>query len=253
MTHLSSLNTGFLLLFLVGPTLAADLPTLTQMATTSTDREADTQDTIERLDEEAQSAYAEYREKLIELEILQTYNRQLGALLEKQEGVLQQLDEQIKKTSTLDRDLIPLMERMHEALDTLVAQDLPFLKTERQQRLTRLRSILDNPELSFANRYRSMHEAYQIELDYGRTLETYEDTLDMDGQTLQATFLRIGRLALFAVSADRATIHQWDMPTQQWLLTDGLQRNIEKAIRMAKKQIAPNLLELPVQAPEAAR
>ena len=238
------------MLLFVGPAVAAGLDTLTQMATTSTDREVDTQQTIERLDEAAQSAYTEYRAKLIELEGLRTYNRQLDVLLEKQADALQRLDAQIKETDALDRDLIPLLEHMHEALTTLVEQDLPFLKTERRQRLIRLRAILDNPELSFADRYRSLHEAYQIELDYGRTLEVYADTLDVEGQTRQATFLRVGRLALFAMSADRETIHQWDMPTRRWLRAEGLQHDIEKAMRMAKKQIAPDLLELPVQAPE---
>lgn len=235
-----------------GVALAADLSALTRLAASSTDRQADAQRQIDQFDEAAQDAYADYRAKLIELESLRTYTRQLQALLDEQQAVLDTLDERIRKTGSMDRDLIPLMERMYEALGTLVEQDMPFLAEERQKRLARLRGILDNPELSLASKYRGLHEAYQIELDYGRTLETYSAALEVDGKSLMATMLRVGRVALFAMSADRNTIYEWDQPSRRWLPTEGLRHNIEKAIRMAKKQVAPDLLILPVQAPVEA-
>ena len=232
---------------------AADLSTLTRLAANSTDQQASAQEKIDKLDEAAQDAYADYRSKLIELEGLRAYTRQLQSLLNEQQTVLDGLDTRIQKTGSMDRELLPLMDRMHDALGTLIEQDIPFLATEREDRLYRLRGILDNPELSLATKYRSLYEAYQIELDYGRTLETYSDTLEVDGRSLVATILRIGRVALFAMAADRNTIYEWDNPSRQWIATEGLRHHIEKAIRMAKKQVAPDLLILPVQAPEEAR
>ena len=232
---------------------AADLSALTRLAANSTDQQASAQEKIDKLDEAAQDAYADYRSKLIELEGLRAYTRQLQSLLDEQQAVLDGLDTRIRKTGSMDRELLPLMDRMHEALGTLIEQDIPFLATEREDRLYRLRGILNNPELSLATKYRSLYEAYQIELDYGRTLETYSDTLEVGGRSLMATILRIGRIALFAMAADRETIYEWDNPSRQWLETEGLRHHIEKAIRMAKKQVAPDLLILPVQAPEKAQ
>ena len=235
-----------------GLTAAAELSALTRLAANSTAEQASAQREIDQLDEAAQKAYAEYRSKLIELESLRTYTRQLQALLDEQQALLDDLDARIRKTGSMDRDLIPLMERMHDALGTLIEQDMPFLATERLKRHERLRAILDDPELPLATKYRSLYEAYQIELDYGRTLETYSDSLEVDGQSLRVTILRIGRIALYAMSADREIIYEWDNRSRRWRPTEGLRHHLEKAVRMAKKQIAPDLLVLSVQAPEDA-
>ena len=240
------------ILLAAGLAAAADLSTLTRLASNSTAEQASAQRQIDKLDEAAQDAYADYRAKLIELEGLRTYTRQLQALLDEQQAVLDALGAQIQKTGSMDRELIPLMERMHTALGTLIEQDMPFLADERQTRHERLRTILDNPELPLATKYRSLFEAYQIELDYGRTLETYSDTLEVDGKSLRATILRVGRIALYAMSADRNIIYEWDNRSRQWQLTEGMRHNLEKAVRMAKKQVAPDLLVLSVQAPEDA-
>lgn len=240
------------ILLAAGLAAAADLSTLTRLASNSTAEQASAQRQIDKLDEAAQDAYADYRAKLIELEGLRTYTRQLQALLDEQQAVLDALGAQIQKTGSMDRELIPLMERMHTALGTLIEQDMPFLADERQTRHERLRAILDNPELPLATKYRSLFEAYQIELDYGRTLETYSDTLEVDGKSLMVTILRVGRIGLYAMSADRNIIYEWDNRSRQWQLTEGLRHNLEKAVRMAKKQVAPDLLVLSVQAPEDA-
>lgn len=240
------------ILLAAGLAAAADLSTLTRLASNSTAEQASAQRQIDKLDEAAQDAYADYRAKLIELEGLRTYTRQLQALLDEQQTLLDALGAQIQKTGSMDRELIPLMERMHTALGTLIEQDMPFLADERQTRHERLRAILDNPELPLATKYRSLFEAYQIELDYGRTLETYSDTLEVDGKSLMVTILRVGRIGLYAMSADRNIIYEWDNRSRQWQLTEGLRHNLEKAVRMAKKQVAPDLLVLSVQAPEDA-
>ena len=243
---------GAAALLAAGLAAAADLSALTRLASNSTAEQASAQRKIDQLDEAAQDAYADYRAKLIELEGLRTYTRQLQALLDEQQSVLDAIAAQIRKTGSMDRELIPLMERMHAALGALIEQDVPFLAGERQQRLARLRAILDNPELPLATKYRSLYEAYQIELDYGRTLETYSDTLEVDGKSLMVTILRVGRVALYARSADRNIIYEWDNHSRQWQRIEGMRHNLEKAVRMAKKQVAPDLLVLSVQAPEDA-
>ena len=246
------LTGGVLAAFASSLAMAVDLTTLTRLAANSTNEQASAQAKIDQLDEAAQEAYADYRSKLIELESLRAYTRQLQALLDEQQGLLDKLDAQIRATGTMGREIVPLMERMHAALGTLIEQDMPFLATERNARLERLRGILDNPELSLATKYRSLYEAYQIELGYGSTLETYDDTLEIEGQSLMVTILRVGRIALYAMSADRNVIYEWNNASRAWQLTSGLRHGIEKAGRMAKKQIAPDLLVLSVPAPEAA-
>jgi len=237
---------------LTGAVMATEWPALTRLAQASTERQADTQRQIEKLDDEAQKHFAEYRSQLIELEGLKIYNRQLKALRDEQKSVLAELDERIQKTGRLDRKIVPLMEEMHAALGLLIEQDLPFLVKERKDRLEQLRHILDDPEITLASKYRSLYEAYQIELDYGRTLESYSDTLELENEELAVTVLRIGRVTLFAVSGDRQRVFLWNRNTVSWEETDDITRHVQKAIRMSKKQVAPDLLTLPVPQPEDA-
>ena len=237
---------------LVVPAAAADWPALARVAQASTQQQAQAQQEIDRLDDQAQEALADYRRSLLELEGLRTYTAQIQLLVDRQQVRLGELERQVKQAANLDRQIVPLMERMHGGLAAFVAQDLPFLQAERQARTERLRRVLDNPELSMAVRFRGLYEAFQIELDYGRNLETYEDTLAVDGGERAATVLRVGRIGLYALANDRQTAYRWDRAAGAWQPAGDIARSLQYAIRMARKQVAPDLLVLPVDPPRDA-
>ena len=202
------LLTASLICLLSGAVLATDWQALNRVAQASAEQQAEAQREIEKLDDEAKKHFAEYRAQLIELDGLQTYNRQLKALRDEQDAALAELDERIQKTGRLDRKIIPLLEDMYSALVLFIEQDLPFLQRERKDRLAQLRHILDDPEVTLAAKYRSLYEAYQIELDYGRTLESYSDMLELEGETRAVTILRIGtHRAVLNLRGPRAGFH----------------------------------------------
>lgn len=234
------------------PAAAADWSALTRVAEASTQQQAQAQQEIDRLDDQAQEALADYRKHLLELDGLRTYTAQIRNLVEQQKARLGELNKQVEQAANLDRQIVPLMERMHAALAAFVAQDLPFLQDERRARIARLRKVLDNPELSMAVRFRSLYEAFQIELDYGRNLETYEDTLAADGGERAVTVLRVGRVGLYALANDRHTAYRFDRAAGAWRPAGDIARSLQHAIRMARKQVAPDLLVLPVDPPEDA-
>ena len=237
---------------MAAPAAAADWPALARVAQASTQQQAQAQQEIDRLDDQAQEALADYRRNLLELEGLRTYTAQIQRLVDRQQVRLGELERQVEKAANLDRQIVPLMERMHAGLAAFVAQDLPFLQAERQARIERLRRVLDNPELSMAVRFRGLYEAFQIELDYGRNLETYEDTLAVDGGERAATVLRVGRIGLYALANDRQTAYRWDRAAGAWRPAGDIARSLQYAIRMARKQVAPDLLVLPVDPPQGA-
>jgi len=90
-------------------------------------------------------------------------------------------------------------------------------------------------------------EAYQVEMDYGRTLEAYPGLHTIDGQERNVDFLRIGRTALIYQTRDAGMQGIWNKQTRQWEpLSSDYRTQITKGLRMAKKQMAPDLLMLPV-------
>ena len=116
-----------------------------------------------------------------------------------------------------------------------------------------LKDILERSDVSVAEKFRKVMEAYQIENEYGRTMEAYNDTINIAGTDLKADVLKVGRVALVYQTPDGASTGRWDMESGRWEeLDDSYTTPIRNGIRMARKQLSVNMLILPVQAPEAA-
>jgi hypothetical protein len=94
-------------------------------------------------------------------------------------------------------------------------------------------------------------EAYQSELEFGRTTEAYSDTLPTTGQTVD--FLRIGRTLLVYQTSDQSSTGWFNPTTREFEeLPDRYQLEVKEGIAIAKNEKAPNLVMLPVPGPEVA-
>lgn len=141
---------------------------------------------------------------------------------------------------------------MIETLDLFVQLDTPFLLTERLDRVKRLRATFTRSDVSITTKYRSILEAYEIELDYGNTIETYRENLlgSLDEESLIVDYFRLGRVGLYYLSIDTNQAGVWDKNNKQWvLLTTNQRLNLEGAIKMAANRAAPNLINLPIPSP----
>ena len=142
------------------------------------------------------------------------------------------------------------MTRMIEGLEKFVSLDVPFLIDERTERVERLKELMDEPNVTVAEKFRKVMEAYQIENEYGRTIESYEATLPTDGggeRTVE--FLRIGRIALMYQSADGSVTGRWDQGSRQFVDASEYRNAVKQGLDVATQKIAPVLLTLPVAAP----
>jgi hypothetical protein len=84
-------------------------------------------------------------------------------------------------------------------------------------------------------------------MDYGRTIEAYSGLQSIDGQDREVEFLRIGRTALLYQTRDASRQGLWNKQTRQWEELDSSYRTqVTKGLRIAKKQLAPDLLMVPV-------
>lgn len=126
--------------------------------------------------------------------------------------------------------------------------DLPFHQQERVGAVLALKQRLDNPGLSVSARFRLLLEAYQIEQNYGDTVEAWRGPLSLEGEEVSVEYLRLGRAALFYQSLDRERSGYWDAAQQAWApLDSAYNRSLSQAMRVARNQSAPQLLELPLQ------
>ncbi len=202
---------------------------------------------IDDLTEETRRLLNEYKTVLKEVEGLKVYNRQLEKQIGNQEQEMVQLAASIDEVTIIERQITPLMLRMIDGLEQFVELDAPFLLDERRGRVERLREMMDRADVAASEKFRRVMEAYQVEMDYGRTMEAYSGIHSINGQERDVEFLRLGRTALIYQTRDASMQGVWNKQTRQWEELDSSYRTqITKGLRMAKKQLAPDLLMLPV-------
>jgi len=215
---------------------------------------ASSQDRIDRIADQTDELLRKYREELQQIEALRVYNRQLEKLLESQQQEQASLREQLDNVTVVGREVTPLMLQMVDSLDQFVGLDIPFLLEERRERVAGLKELMDRADVTDAERYRRILEAYQIENDFGRTIEAYRGSLEGEGEGRTVDFLRVGRVALLYQTLDGREVGAWNQSERTWQQLDGSFRPaIRQGLRIARKQAAPDLLRLPVPAAEDAR
>ena len=205
------------------------------------------QDKINGLTEQIDSKLQQYQTLLKEIEGLDVYNGQLEKQIGNQEQEMIALNGSIDEVSVIERQITPLMIRMIDGLEQFVALDVPFLPTERKERLVSLREMMDQANVAPSEKFRRVMEAYQVEMDYGRTIEAYSGFQTINGEERDVDFLRVGRTALVYQSRDGSVQGVWNKQTEQWDALDSSYRTeISKGMRMARKQLPPGLLMAPV-------
>lgn len=209
------------------------------------------QQRINELDDQTREMLNEYRETMAQVTDLEAYNQQLERLVATQNVELADYERQFQEIETTKRQILPLIIRMLEVLEEFVGLDIPFLPTERALRISELKKLMERPDVLTSEKYRRVSEAYQIELDYGHTIEAYEGEIEVDGNTRTVAFLRYGRLGLYYMTLDGLEIGHWDTTTDRWVqLDDEYRQSLDRALRIARKQLPPDLTRLPVPAPE---
>jgi len=239
---------------LSAPAEAQFRPALQESDATAKETAA-SQKRIDQLDDQTASLLNDYRANLKQLEAARRYNASLNRNIEAQERQKTRLTEDIANVEGLQRAMQPLMEDMVETFGQLVSADLPFNEQERSERVARLSTVLDNPDMSAAQRYRLIIEAYQIELEAGRTIGVKDCTIGDGEAALVGECLQIGRIALIFKTPNDGTLKIWDTTQNDWVNLDRGKylQDVKFAIRMAKEQTAPDIFFAPVKPPVQAQ
>jgi hypothetical protein len=235
----------------VGTPAVADLDEVVGQRMSVNDEAAASQQQIDKISAENDDAIGQYRSALQRIDALRSYNHQMEQLITSQEEEMAGFRGEIDSIELVVREVTPLMLAMIDALENFVALDVPFLIEERQGRLENLNKLMTRADITDAERYRRILEAYQIENEYGRTIETRQGELELEGQTRQVDFLRVGRLTYLYQTLDGSETGVWDHANGTWTDSPESRTAVRKGIRIARKQAAPDLLKLPVPAAEA--
>lgn len=208
----------------------------------------DSQEKVDSIDVETQRLLDDYKRTLQKIENTKIYNAQLEKLITNQEEEQESLKNQIASIKETNEGVVPFMLEMLATLDQMVKNDTPFLPIERKKRVADLKEMMNRADVSTSEKFRRILEAYQVENEYGRTLEAYRGKLTAGKKDITVDFLRVGRLALIYQTLDQKNQGVWDKEAKKWVeLDDDYRRSITKGLKVARKQTAPELLTLPLK------
>ncbi|GAA0820941.1 DUF3450 domain-containing protein [Colwellia asteriadis] len=245
----SLLFTGALLAQTTNTQADSQLNKVVEAGENITQSAAKSQQKVNKLTEKVQTKLQQFKTVTKEVDGLTVYNQQMQNQLDNQMAELAQLAQSMEEVSVIERQISPLMARMITTLEDFIALDVPFLPVERAKRVNDLKAMMNRADIAVSEKFRRVLEAYQIEVDYGRTIEAYSGTLALNGQNTDVDFLRVGRVSLVYQTRDGSQLGQWQQTNGKgdWqALSQDYRLGVNKALRIARKQLAPDLMMIPL-------
>ena len=197
------------------------------------------QERINNIVEGTRSLEDQYRAINKEIDGLKVYNRLMRAQVEGQAATLEDIALSMDQVDVINRQIFPLMERMIDGLKQSIALDIPFLMDERSKRIGDLEAIMERSDVTVAEKFRKVMEAYQIENDYGTTIEDYSQSLTIDGATRSFNMLRVGRIGLYFQSDDTKITGRWNNDDRAWEVDNSARNEVRKGLRVARQLSSP--------------
>ncbi|RBP53154.1 DUF3450 domain-containing protein [Arenicella xantha] len=213
---------------------------------------AASQKRIDAISEQTEKVIADYHQQRKNVEVLKKFNDRMRRTLQAQEVAMQRLERSIEDASLIERQIVPLMLSMIDGLERFIAADVPFKLEERRARVGRIKGYLTNANISAAERFRQVLEAYSIENAYGQSIDVFVEELELPQGTLSVNMLQVGRSGLYYLTTDGKQAGYWDTSAKVWKALDSSHNaGIAQAIRMTQDKEVKGLMLLPTKAPEA--
>jgi hypothetical protein len=208
----------------------------------------DAQEKIEELDEISKKVYFEYKDTLNEYKSLKNYDDQLSEIIDAQFTEISNINNQIDSLDDINIDILPLLKTMTNTLRKVINLDIPFLKEQRIERVNNLDELLLRADITTAEKFRKVFEAYQIEANFGKTIENYPGYIMLNGDEVAVDFFRLGRLGLYYRTPNGKETGFWNLNTNDWSHEgSSLNDAIKVALDISNRQSPPNFITLPLK------
>jgi hypothetical protein len=218
-----------------------------KMVTSAIDVRQDAQKREDDWAAEREKLTARYRSLKADREYLKKVKERTERMLHVKEMQIADTLRMIEESIRIREELQSYLESVSAKLEGQIKVGLPFLLKERADRLASIREILVLPDKPPAEKYRRVMEALRIEAGYGRTVEVYQDKVELRGEKRLIDILRVGRLSLFCRTPDGRVVGGFDQESQRWaVLPSRYRREINKAVDIAGRRRAIELIGLPI-------
>ena len=225
---------------------SAQLESALNTAKASTSASAASQQRVERLDDEADNAVREFRAVLQQKDNIALFVAQQDIFLQSQKSEIASLQRQLGTVEQIKQGMSPMMLKMAAEIEDAIKADMPFNLAERLARVERMKNVLADPDVSPAEQYRQVLNAFKIEVSYGQGIDSYEGAHPTKPGNV-VNFLRYGRVALLYMTKDESEVGRYNLETRSWdALTGADAIALRQAVRISKGEAAPNIVYAPV-------
>ena len=213
-------------------------------------RESQTQKKVESWAEEKEDLVSEIRTIQTTNTWLEYQNRKYGIYINKLNKQIDLLNTKRLEARKVREGLEPYLEKeVLVRLEKFIVSDLPFYKEVRAQGIKDIKNTMSDPHGTLSEKLRQVLSVLEIEANYGKEVGTSDVTLLIDGKETEVTILRFGRVAMFYISLDGKKIGMWNDMSKAWEpLPKNLDREINRALQMAKRERTIDLIYIPIGA-----
>lgn len=204
------------------------------------------QDRINQLDDERSNMVREFRTLLQRKQAAELYARQQEKVVESQVREMESLNDQLGRVDEITAQTVPMLLDMVADLEMFIEADLPFKIDDRRERVANLKIAMESADVPIVEQYRLIIEAYKAEMEYGRTVQTWPETLTIDEKEVMVDMFLYGRVALVYMSPDRRYAARYDRAVGDWVPVESkFKDDVEKAIKIAKGTTSPGVMYAP--------
>ena len=184
---------------------------------------------------------------------LSSYDEQLAQIVQAQTDQINSLTQQVSQVGGVRDSLLPLMLQMTDSLGQFIKLDLPYRQDDRLAKVAQLKALISNAGVPVTDKFQKLVQAYDDEIAAGRTVEAFRGQVSENGKSLTVNFLRVGHVLLAYQTLDKSETGYWDKQAHKWQVDNSYKGAVADALAVANKESAPNLMELPVPAPEVTK
>ena len=199
--------------------------------------------------------WREERRKLVDAyETLQQKQKQLetqkDSLTQTSAAARERIAAKAKQLADIEQisdQIQPFLGELIKGLRQQFKDDMPFLAGERKQRLDKLDRMMADPHVAVSEKFRKIMEALMVEAEYGRTIEVYQETIEVENRAILANIFRLGRIALFYQTLDQKRCGFYNVASSAWSpLPKSYNYAIQTAMDIGLKRRPVDLLTLPI-------
>jgi len=244
--------------FVMANVIEVNMENVLEVGRENQELSASSQDKIDQTERQTDRIVNEFKVVSKQVEGLKLYNKQKKIQIQAQLDLIEKLKFQRDEVEDRQQQIPLLTTEMLNGLEIFISLDNPFRIEERKTRIDLVRSTFAKPKVSASEQLRQVLEAYNIEAEYGRKIDTYEDELS-DGTVVN--ILVIGRIGMFYQTKDERTSGRWNNdkdaatgePVGWEELSSSYRKPIRDAIRIAKKLAPTDMLLMPVVTEQLAK